>query len=56
MKNQSFVNKLVNAIAGLRSAWQDELNFRVQVILGLSHGAPSTLGMSNQKTEPIHRA
>lgn len=35
MKNQSFVNKLANAIAGLRSAWQSERNFRAQVILGL---------------------
>ncbi len=35
MKNQPFVNKLLNAIAGLRSAWQEERNFRLQVILGL---------------------
>jgi len=36
MKNQSFVNKVSNALAGLRSAWQDERNFRVQVTLGLA--------------------
>ena len=35
MKNQSFINKLYNAIAGLRSAWQGERNFQLQVILGL---------------------
>jgi len=35
MKNQPFINKLNNAIAGLRSAWQGERNFRLQVMLGI---------------------
>lgn len=35
MKNQSFLNKVMNAITGLRFAWQDERNFRVQVVLAL---------------------
>lgn len=35
MKNQSFVRKLLNASTGIRCAWRDERNFRVQVIIGL---------------------
>ena len=36
MKNQSLPNKLRNAYAGIRFAWADERNFRVQVGLGLA--------------------
>ncbi len=35
MKNQSFPNKLRNAFAGIRFAWDAERNFRIEVVLGL---------------------
>jgi diacylglycerol kinase len=35
MKNQSFPNKLRNALAGVRVAWAAERNFRIEAVLGL---------------------
>lgn len=35
MKNQAFVKKLRNALAGIGFAWTEERNFRVHLALGL---------------------